>query len=331
MPSRSWRVRASWRVCTCEADPGSRVLKCWGARRGRQSWADRRCCACATQSRKQRREGQSHCFSGITHSLLSRNQNKPRPLVFRSPHEKSQQWWPWPVVSVTVSGCLQGTLGDVVLAASRGGWSDSQSQPCQGRKVLLKHNCRENIPGQHPNSNKTFRNTIPSVWPWLLRMSLKYPMDWPAWPLHTKQSHPAWHLRLLISTYADIWATHFTYIHTLGIHRLPCRHVKTSIRWLYPMEGALYRSFSLKLQSPPRQYKCQIYKTVLKPWQFSETWRGSMTAVISKALTCPSLWISALLHLALALRRTESTLQRLGWAWLSSQESVGWVNSGRGV
>lgn len=30
-----------------------------------------------------------------------------------------------------------------------------------------------------------------------------------------------------------------------------------------------------------------------------------------------------LLHLALALRRTESTLQRLGWAWLSSQESVG--------
>lgn len=66
----------------------------------------------------------------------------------------------------------------------------------------------------------------------------------------------------------------------------------------------------------------------LKPLQSSEMWRGSTTAVISGINLYQPLVLALL---PLAHRRTESTPQKLGWAWLFSQEFVGWVKSGRGV
>lgn len=66
----------------------------------------------------------------------------------------------------------------------------------------------------------------------------------------------------------------------------------------------------------------------LKPLQPLEMWRGSTTAVISGINLYQPLVLALL---SLVHRRTESTAQKLGWAWLSSQEFVGWVKSGRGV
>lgn len=66
----------------------------------------------------------------------------------------------------------------------------------------------------------------------------------------------------------------------------------------------------------------------LKPLQSSEMRRGSATAVISGVDLCQPLVLALL---PFAHRRTESTPQKLGWAWLPSQELVGWVKSGRGV
>lgn len=53
-----------------------------------------------------------------------------------------------------------------------------------------------------------------------------------------------------------------------------------------------------------------------KPLQPSEMWRGSTTAVISGINLYQPLVLALL---SLVHRRTESTAQKLGWAWLSSR------------